>query len=52
MSAALLCFVRLMLLPFFFRPHIVVCLDFGSALTVRHDVDLDFAFDMDFDISF
>ena len=37
-----------MLSPFSSRAHVVVCLDFGGALTVRHDADLGFAFDMDF----
>ena len=47
-SAAFLCFVRLMLSPFSSRAHVEVCLDFGGALTVRHNADLGFAFDMDF----
>ena len=48
-----------MLSPFPSRAHVVVCLNFGGAVTVRHDADLGFAFnmdffasDMDFDIDF
>ena len=47
-SAALFCFVLLMLSLFSSCAHVGVCLDCGVALTVRHDADLGVAFDMDF----